>query len=244
MTGPRLRRWWRCISLMLLLSGLIGLAGCPHGIVLSGGPRGSGRYSAGPRPGAEFRWPPPAPSAFYKIPRNLFGSAETFGDVSVLLELALAKAGYTEIKFYSIKNDGFAIVTRIESIHADGTCREERERWLVNSPPMFSLRDFLEALLKAKRGLYRVWAFAVTSAADRGFAAPPTEMEIKQLFSRGGASLPAEVWNLPFSRYHECLALVYEFERGDVPPPVLTVPSGLTGAQHLAAATILRGLER
>jgi hypothetical protein len=85
---------------------------------------------------------------------------------------------------------------------------------------MFSLRDFLEALLRARRGLYRVWAFAVTSL-DAAFAAPPTETEIKLLFSRGRIGLPVEVRKLPFSEEHQRLALIYEFERTDVPPPVL-----------------------
>jgi hypothetical protein len=248
MTQPRLRRWWWCAVLTCALSGMLSLAECTGTVPTTGHghkpPKSrGGRHQGTAQGSAEFPWPPPAPSAFYKLPRSLFGSAENFGQVADRIELALGQAGYTEIKFYSIKNDGFAMVTRIESIRADGTCREEKERWLVNSPPMFSLSDFLDALLRARRGLYRVWAFAVTSL-DAAFAAPPTETEIKLLFSRGRIRLPVEVRKLPLSGEHQFLALIYEFERRDVPPPVLNAPSTLTGAQHLAAATIMRGLER
>jgi len=198
-----------------------------------------------PADGAEaaFPWPAPKPSAYYKLPRNLLGSARNFGEVADGLELALNQAGYTENKFYSLKNNGFAVVTRIESIRSNGSCRPASQRWVVDSPSLFTLKDYLAALFGAHKGFYRVWAFAVTSLPE-GFTGPaPTQQQIDELFSRGEVILPPPLRTLPFTSDYYCLALVYQFERKDVPPPLLRVPSNLTGVQHLTAATILQHLE-
>jgi hypothetical protein len=192
---------------------------------------------------AEFPWPAPTPSAYYRFPPHLLGSARSFGEVADRLELALNQAGYTENKFYSIKNNGFAVVTRIESMLSNGSCRPPNQRWVVDSPSLFTLKDYLAALFRAHKGFYRVWAFTVTSLPEGFTGPPPTQAEIDALFSRGQMILPPPLRALPFTGDYYCLALVYQFERKDVPPPLLRLPSPLTGVQHLTASTILQHLE-
>lgn len=193
---------------------------------------------------AEFPWPAPMPSTFYKIPRRLLRPASTLGQVADRLDDALAQAGYTERKFYRVGADGFAIATRLESILPDGRSRPQAQRWIVDTPPTFSLDDILRALLRASRGLYRVWGFVITPT-PAPFKNPVVERDLERLIDRGDLKLSLRARTLPFTANHDCFALVYEFERRDAPPmPALRMPSPLPAQQHLVASNIMRRLKR
>jgi len=190
----------------------------------------------------EFPWPAPNPSAYYIVPSQLFDKSHTLGEVAHLLDAALEKSGYTERKFFRIKTDGFALVTRLESIFPDGRSRPLPSRWEVNAPPASSLSDYLQALLFAKRGLYRVWVFAETSS-KASFGKPVPEKTVNQWLVDGNLGLPKQIEEISVTKSYACLALVYEFERKDSPPePNLVLPSSLTGLQHLRAAGIIANL--
>ena len=93
-----------------------------------------GAPKMGPPPASEaparspsFPWPPPKASASSKVPDNFLRETETkqiLHDIDRRLALALDKAGYFEKSYFSVP-DGFALVTRLEQINADGTPKPE-----------------------------------------------------------------------------------------------------------------------
>ncbi len=200
-----------------------------------------------PQPHAKealFPWPPSMPSAYYKMPLHFLRPARTLGDVADRLERALNRAGYTENKFYRVYDPnnsiGFAIVTQIENINPDATPRSTQRRSIDS--PVFTMRDLIRALISGQRGLYRALAFTVTTSTA-GFSPADSETEFKLIFAEGDTSLSSTGRDLPFTSEYNCLALIYEFSLGDVPPPSLNLPSEHTGEEHLVAARIMQGLE-
>ncbi|MGH8615998.1 MAG: hypothetical protein ACREYF_29300 [Gammaproteobacteria bacterium] len=192
----------------------------------------------------EFPWPPPRASAFAKIPNELIagGAKEPLlGDIASRLEQAFDAAGYAERSYHSVPN-GFALVSRIEQIRADGTPKEEPGRWSVLSlrPKVVSLRDYIEALFKAPRGRYRVIVFIVTDLALTQEKKEPTRTEAMEWLSSGALSLPRAIAARAYSSAYYTTALIYEFERGadGEGAAFLKIPSELQGKRHLERAGI------
>jgi hypothetical protein len=119
-------------------------------------PPGPGPSSAMP----QFRWPPPRWTARAVLPAGTVVTAEgeQLGSVFDRLRLALRRAGIPEWSVYAIGSDGFAVVSRLESIQDDG--RPTAERWAVEPvrPRIFSLSDYITALFRATPGRYRTWS--------------------------------------------------------------------------------------
>ena len=64
-----------------------------------------------------FPWPPPQPFLYQMSARGTYpASLKTLGETSEFLKLHLTQAGYSDFRFFSIRNDGFALVTRMERI--------------------------------------------------------------------------------------------------------------------------------
>ena len=189
---------------------------------------------------AEFPWPAPEPSAFYRIPHRLL-SAKTFGEVADTFQEALSRAGYTQNKFYIIRSGGFVIATQLERIQPNARPVSESIRWQEDSPSYFSLDAFIHALFFASKGFYRIFVFAFTSSVAP-FGDPPTRSQMQDLLAYGGTALSRQAKALPFDPGQDCLVLVYEFERGDRPPAAFRNPSFHTGKQHLVASGIGKNL--
>lgn len=192
----------------------------------------------------EFPWPPPKASAFAKIPNELISGGANellLGDIARRLEQAFDAAGYGERSYHSVPN-GFALVSRIEQIRADGTPKEDPARWSVMSlrPKIVSLRDYLEALFKAPRGRYRVIVFIVTDLPLTQEKKEPTRAEAIEWLSSGALSLPQVIAARAYSSAYYTTALIYEFERGadGEGTAFLKIPSELQGKRHLERAGI------
>lgn len=193
-----------------------------------------------------FPWPPPQASAFAAIPQNLVKvHAEIrLKDVAQRLERAFDAGGYAERSYYSIPG-GFAVVSRIELIRADGA-PEADGRWSLKSPALarISLTEFLKALFTARVGHYRIIAFLATDASLQPDPSKKLTPEgAADWVSQGSPTLPAAIGNLPFTPEHNVTALIYEFERKTPDHEAeLKHPSPLPGKGHLEKAGIWTAL--
>ena len=188
-----------------------------------------------------FALPAPRPSARTNLPRNLFGHPTTIGDVESAIRTALKTRGYPDARYYAVPG-GFAMVTAIERIKADGTPFPIPGRWQLAATPLlgsFSFAGLLDRLRNADPGHYRVLVFLVTTNAVTSGGANGTFEEASGWVGGGGDFLPAAIAGAPLTGQHNISLLIYEFAR----PAVNVDPRqvfGLTANDHMRAAHLLR----
>jgi hypothetical protein len=164
-------------------------------------------------------------------------------DAAHRLEQALDRAGYYQRSYYAIPG-GFALVTQIEQVNSDVTPKGDPDRWSiqVRHARVVDFRSYLQALLTAPVGHYRMIAFVVTNQMVVQGEATFTQEEA-QRWSRGGAiGLPSEMGDTPYSDVHETGALIYEFEKKQGEEAVLNPQSPLPGKIHLERSGISKAL--
>lgn len=188
----------------------------------------------------QFPWPPPNWTSRHVVPAGLAitSADQSLGQVEARLKAALSRAGISEWSVYGIKDDGFAMATRIESIEKDGTPKQGNARWSVADPALaalqeqrsFSLWEYLRSLFTAQRGRYRVIVITVTNR-------PVTPGGEGPLPPPGAAQLPL-AWQLKsLMPGTVCTALVYEFYRPSAEDDaVLLGMSPVLAKQHLIRA--------
>jgi hypothetical protein len=185
-----------------------------------------------------FPFPPPRPSAFQVIPRELLVAGRPrllLKDIATELDSAFTACGYGEKTYYGIP-DGFAMVSRIEQINEDGT--PNSHRWSLEIIPIekFSLRAYLNALFKGRSGHYRVIAFIATPHSFTPKNVEVTSDQTTEWFFGGSTTLPEEIGNREYSASHACTAFIYEFRRIAGGQPEFVKPSQMTGRTHLENA--------
>lgn len=191
-----------------------------------------------------FPWPPPKASAIDRIDRTFFSECQTLKDVDKLLFSALEKQEYYEKSYFRIAGDrlhGFAIATRLEQIHKDGTSMEGDARWRTkpSEDMAFSFSNYFKSLFFPQKGYFRVIVFVVAdiplSQSEEGAS---RNMALSWL-SKGATQLPPEIANMSFSENHGVTALIYEYElpENDVKAS-LEDPSDLQGRDHLKRAKL------
>jgi hypothetical protein len=198
-----------------------------------------------------FPWPPPNPSSTATLSLGRLGQRAgegiTLGDVNDRLKEALDADGYDDRGYYSIP-EGFALVTRMEQIQADGSPKPPPTRWVTEIGPMggsFSLGDYLKALFGAPKGYYRLFVFFVTSqpVSPGGTGVPKGTAEIWQ--SAGASSLPSDIAKQEYTRDFTCTVYIYQFEQTGIGEDAQqNVPSTITGKQHLQKANLWDTLEK
>jgi len=194
-----------------------------------------------------FPWPPPRATVFMDIDRDCFSDDSPpayLKEVACRLEAALSRSGYVDRSYYSIVH-GFALVTRIEQINADGTSKENDVRWRFHhrAPAKFDLRAYLQSLLMAQPGIYRVIVFTVTDVPTMQSAASPSLDEVNAWLSGGMNFLPSFIGNNEFTEDYHCTAYIYEFSRQtEDHPVVMDMECAITALQHLEKAGIMEGL--
>lgn len=183
-----------------------------------------------------FPWPPPRASARAKIPLGLQEiSGATLSDVSSVLEEAFLSAGYGDISYFAIP-EGFALVSRLEQINADGTPKEEPDRWSTRVRPFtkFSLTAYVRALFSATPGHFRVVVFMVTPVPFSQQNLEVTSAEATAWLAEGLDALPKSIGAVKVTRETKVTALIYEFVRPALDDPVvLKDPSEHLGTTHL-----------
>ncbi|HEY2514588.1 MAG TPA: hypothetical protein VGI39_27175 [Polyangiaceae bacterium] len=202
-----------------------------------------GAFSAGGFPNVPppvVFWPPPPSTSVWS------GKArgETFGEVAEGVTRSLRGAGYDDARWYPIGVDfvhGFAAVTRLERIDADGT--SSGDRWCDLYPKASNLRWLEGARAPALPGAghFRVFLVALTDlplGAARAHAAPrsndTTLMDAAELHPM---TFPKD--RRVSSRFH-LATFVYEYtsEPGEELGTFVPIDEHLSAAAHVSRAKL------
>ena len=158
------------------------------------------------------------------------------------------EAGYHERSYFALPN-GFAVLTRIERIDADGR-PIANDRFNVSTTldlgEAFTLPNIIRALLTANPGYYRIIAFLVTNRPTFQSSTPIRAQELQRFVDTGSDSLPPGVASLKYDTnagYH-CVALIYEFEKEESQQEAVFMPSPDQGRDQLKYAGIWAALGR
>ncbi len=188
-----------------------------------------------------FPWPPPAPSSQSVIALSRFISSGAspdpaslkLGDIDASLRHALDEVGVSEASYYAVPQ-GFAVVTRLESIDASGTPKPEPERWGVATgvPTTFSLSSYVRILFTAPEGHYRLIVFVVTAQAFVGQSVPVSREDAERWLVAGANVLPNAIAAQQVRDGMVCTALVYEFNKVGNQDAVILRP-GIPARTHL-----------
>lgn len=190
-----------------------------------------------------FPWPPPSASAEAKIPANWLpptGGATRLFAVSDKLEQALRAAGYPKWSYSSVPR-GFALVTQMEQIKADGTPSRAPARWSTKLPSAreLNLVELIRALAGAPEGYYRVIVFLVTDQPWPRTREAPTGEEARRWLANGFNRLPPSIGELEYESQYETVALIYEFSKQSETADATQVePSATSAQEHLKKAGI------
>jgi HEAT repeat protein len=189
-----------------------------------------------------FPWPPPRFSAHDTLPRPFWGSeGENLTTVNERLAAALEATGFEENGVFEVPG-GFALVTRVERIHEDGS-PDLTDRWTDSKSVPLDLTDYLGTLFLHRPGQFRLIVFLVTTEdalADTRSA--PSEEWARSLYLVGARVLPHKIGELPVASQH-CHVLIYHFERRHGAAVVL-YPSSLSTREHLRKAGLWAQLSK
>jgi hypothetical protein len=197
----------------------------------------------------EFPWPPPEPSTMAVVPLRLLADRDaqsTLSDIDVALSEALDATGYYEKAYFTVP-DGFALVTRLEQIEADGRPKPLPDRWSVKLEPLkrFTLAAYLQALFGARAGHYRLIVFVVTDVPIAAKSAPVSEAKAQAWLNEGGDALPAPVASQALPEGAKVTALVYQFRQpGQNEQAVQLLRDALPARIHLEKALLWSLLAR
>lgn len=196
-----------------------------------------------------FNWPPPEASSALKLGDSYLRRPfqQSLGDVDELLTRALDKAGYAERSYFSVAN-GFALVTRLEQVDANGFPLAGSARWATQVEPLsrFSLNQYLKDLLGTTPGYFRVVVFIITDQpfAEKGVLPnKPNKDDTVGWLHQGVNRLPTSTAKMHYTQQHDCTVLIYEFETSSHwASPVVQIPGKLSPWIHLTNGRILPGL--
>lgn len=186
---------------------------------------------------------PPRPATHDEVDITLAGLAPgtSLGRADDTLCAALKRAGYSGIGHYTYPG-GFALMTRLERIHTNGSPYPGVARWLPYAQPMtlgtFDLARYFRMLVNADRGYYRVIAFIVSSDPVRfDGQVPPSQIAVT--INHGATALPASLRAGAFDQAHRLTVLVYEMTQAAVGRAATSTSLGLTVDDHLLRTHIV-----
>jgi hypothetical protein len=184
------------------------------------------------------------------VPAALLKSAhplEKLSDVDLVLGAALDQNNYRERSYFAVP-EGFAVVTRLERIAADGSPLPEPARWSTNWSQSwvgeFSVVAYLRALFTADPGYYRiiVFVFVVTNVPFTQSVKTVTAGAAAEWLHEGLNKVPSFVGNQRYSPDVACTALIYQFERKLGSSANILVPSPLAAHAHLVRSGLWKAL--
>ena len=162
---------------------------------------------------------------------------------------AMADAGYEQRSYFWLDKDhrpGFAIITHIEQIQADGV-PVRAGRWSFDLPSYgpFSIQTFLKALTSADPGNYRLIALVLSKVPFEEKKEPITPEQVEAL-DRGPKFLARTTDSdvIVTTDYH-CIAYIYEFERKTrSDAPVFKETSDVSATDHLKSTGLFTNLTK
>lgn len=198
-----------------------------------------------PKEYVSFPWPPPEFSASSTMDTKFFSAAHYLRQIDTILINALGVIEYTDRAYYYIPN-GFAMVTRIEQIHENGTSYPAPERWSVktSTSKKLVLSSYLKSLFFPTAGYFRVIVFAIT---DKPFSSSGKKVKKETAINwvkEGLNRLPDDIGDKEFKKNYRCTALIYEFEKPESDDAFLLNPCPLTANEHLERAGIISALKK
>ncbi len=194
-------------------------------------------------------WPLPAPSGRIVLPSQTGAWAQqrglTLGDVAGQVQAAMTAAGYLERSYFPVP-EGFALVTRVEQIEADGAPKAAPARWNVESPGAGDsfFTKVLKGMTGAPSGLYRMFIFVVTTDEHSPTGNEPSYSDAKGWFVRGAAGLTDAQAVRRVTARHRMSVLVYEFKTYGSRNVKALLPGKLACETHLEKAGLWSGLSR
>lgn len=135
-------------------------------------------------------------------------------DLDKFLRHSMNQCGY-DYSYYLFK-DGYAIITKIEQINPDGSCKTDEEgRWHLELDPLtkFNFREYFKALLGVNKGLYRVIIFIVSKKTWINHNISFTRENAINEWSTGSQYLPDTILTKPLSDKYKVTVNIYEFIR-------------------------------
>jgi peptidoglycan-associated lipoprotein len=184
----------------------------------------------------QFPWPPPLWTARQVLPSALLDvrAGGLLGASFDVLKEALRKAAIFDWSVYAVGTDSFAVVSRMENIDDSG--RPRQPRWGAETPNRAtSFVDYLNKLLIARPGRYRVVVFVVTSRVIVAGRDVPDRAKMEALLWSGAGALPPQLHSVVQDEGASAEALIYEFYRASEDEAArLVTNSSLQGLDHLA----------
>jgi hypothetical protein len=218
---------------MLLMFGLC--AACatrykPGGVWIYGG---ASRSTLEEMP--RFPWPPKQFTGYVTVPdRTLVAGSKTLGDIVVRFR----RWKLNEPRFFTIGDDGFAVVTGLRCIDDDGRLEPRQGDACLdaNSPERawFSFDNYISALLGTRPGRYRMIALVV-SPHPIAPARDITFEDERRHYSEGAVHLPQSLAAAPVTGQTRATILVYEFlrESYETDSARLVKRSRISAVQHI-----------
>jgi len=169
------------------------------------------------------------------------GDQTTLSQVADRIEAALSTAQYETWRYLAVPN-GFALVTQIERIDANGNPRQPRFGTELPSLADMTFVEFLLALGKAPPGYYRVFVFVVTDVPFNQSERRIDDSEAQRWMRAGLTQLPLDVGSMPYGPRYRTTSLIYEFSKSGGQAAALVAPSNASASAHLQKARIWDGL--
>ncbi|MGJ8680588.1 hypothetical protein [Paraglaciecola sp.] len=171
-----------------------------------------------------FPWPIPSPSS--QIDFTLYSKREierirpTYGQANRRLQRLLFRADYTNQRYYLLNKaslQGFAIATQLEQIDVNALPLPDPNRWSADvvEASLFSMSEFLKALLQADQGYFRVLVFVISNKALTYSKEEATKETASKWLEQGQNRLFEEVIDWPYTQQSTISVLVYEFEHDE-----------------------------
>lgn len=188
--------------------------------------------------------PAPKASDVHPIDKKFFANAKSNEDFNQILIRALDANKYYRKTYYPAKG-GFALVTQLEQINADGSSKNESNRWVTDiiiKMDEFSLSEYFKILFSATPGYYRCIVFIVSTENITFSDREISQDDIESFLSEGWIEkLPMEIGSNG-NPNASVTALIYQFKKNtNTDEPVFV--GNITPRISLQKSGIIKSLE-
>lgn len=195
----------------------------------------------------QFPWPLPLPTDRVSMDVRWFGvqpgDTTSVDTVANAVERALRSVGHAQVGFQSVGCDGFAAISYLERIDANGRPLSDGTRFLPpGAKEPWSLSGYLTRLFSAPQGKYRQIVIVGTDRLMDDFGAAPTTEEGLEMIDDSNAERPPVLRQYLWRQgHHRLVALIYEFDKPAGRGAAVHVPPrGLGGTKHLQGAGLVK----